>query len=237
VTLGRAYFDRATAGDTPAAREAARSSRRAFEDAIRLDSLNLEAREYLFTYHLVAPVNTGASRATARRLAAEMGRIHPAKGMWAELRLASSLGPDEAIRQAVMKAINLASGDTSGLVMATMASTAGSAQYPTMRETLVQMVYQRFPSDPRAWFQRARLWIIQAKNLGEAERVLMEYVALASMPPRSPSKATVMWWLGQGYEKEGRRADALATYRACGALQPTQSECIRDASRLSAGSR
>lgn len=240
VALGRAYFERASSGDTPATRQAARSSRDEFQRAIALDSLNLEAREYLFTFHLMAPASTGASRVTARRLAVEMGRINPATGMWAELRLASTIGPDEAIRAAVMKAMNLAgtSADSGGLVMATMAATAGSARYPTMRETLVQAAFSRFPGDPRVRFQRARLWITQGKQLAEAETLLREYLAMPTLPVRSPSKATVQWWLGQGYEKQGRIKDALAAYQVCAAMNPPLAECLRDANRLSAsGSR
>jgi tetratricopeptide (TPR) repeat protein len=240
VALGRAYFERASSGDTPATREAARQSRDAFQQAIVLDSLNIEAREYLFTFHLMAPASAGASRTTARRLATEMGRVNPVKGMWAELRLASTVGPDASIRAAVMKAMNLAgtSADSGGLVMATMATTAGSARYPTMRETLVQAIYARFSQDPRVKFQRARLWITQARQLSDAERLLQEYLAMPSLPARSPSKGTVQWWLGQGYEKQGRAKEALAAYQVCAAMTPPSAECIRDANRLSAsGSR
>jgi TolA-binding protein len=240
VALGRAYFEQASSGDTPATRQVARRSRDEFQRAIALDSLNLEAREYLFTFHLMAPASAGASRVTARRLAVEMGRINPATGMWAELRLASTIGPDEAIRAAVMKAMSLAgtSADSGGLVMATMATTAGNARYPTMRETLVQAVYSRFPNDPRAAFQRARLWVTQGKQLADAERILREYVASSNLPARSPSKGTAQWWLGQGYEKQGRVKDALAAYQVCAAMNPPLAECLRDANRLSAsGSR
>jgi TolA-binding protein len=240
VALGRAYFEQASSGDTPATRRAARQSRDQFQRAIELDSLNMEAREYLFTFHLMAPASAGASRVTSRRIALEMGRIDPVKGMWAELRLASTVGPDASIRTTVLKAMNLAGtpADSGGLVMSTMATTAGSARYPTMRETLVQLVFTRFPDDPRARFQRARLWITQAKQLADAEKLLMDYVAAASLPPRSPSRATAMWWLGQGYEKQRRKDAARDTYRACAALNPTLNECLRDANRLSgSGSR
>lgn len=236
LVLGRGYFDQGTAGDSPATRSAVRSARQEFEQAIQLDSTNLEAYEYLFTFHLVAPTTVGASRSSARRLASQMLRLDQIKGTWAQLRVAATLGPDSAIRAVVTRALPLAGSpaDSTGLVMATLASAAASATGATTRENLVALVYQRFPDDPRARFQRARLWVMEEAHLGEAQSLLEQYVSASQLPSRSPSRSMAQWFLARALEKQGKRADAIAAYERGSAMNPPCAECARDAQRLKA---
>jgi hypothetical protein len=236
LVLGRAYFDQASAGNTAQARSAARLARQEFDQAIQLDSTNIEAYKYLFTFHLVAPTSVGASRASARRVAAQMYRRDPIQGTWAQLRVAATLGPDSAIRAVITRALPLAGSpaDSTGLVMATLASTAASATGATSRENLVALVYQRFPDDPRVRFQRARLWVMVEEHLGEAQSLLEQYVASSQLPTWSPAPSIAQWYLARALEKQGKRADAIAAYERGSAMSPPCSECPGDARRLRA---
>lgn len=234
LILGRAYFDQASAGDTPKARSAARLARQQFDQAIQLDSTSIEAYKYLFTFHLVAPAAVGASRASARRVADRMYRLDPIQGTWAQLRIAAMLGPDSAIRGAVTRALPLAGSpaDSTGLVMATVASTAPSATGAASRENLVALVFQRFPDDPRVRFQRARLWVMEEQHLGEAQSLLEQYVASTQLPTWSPAKSVAQWYLGMALEKQGKRQEAVAAYERGTTMNPPCGECSRELRRL-----
>ena len=234
VLLGRAYFDLASGGASATSEAQIRRARSEFDTALALDSLNLEAREYLFTFHLTAPTNTGAGRATARRLAAQMFKLDRVMGTWARLRAAATLGPDSALRHAVTQALDVAgtAADSNGLVMATLAASAGAATGASMREELVALVYRRFPEDPRVDFTRARVWVQERAHLSEAEGLLAAYVDRPALPPMSAPRSAALWWLGQLYERLGRTKDALGAYDRATLAVPPSPEADRDARRL-----
>ena len=76
------------------------------------------------------------------------------------------------------------------------------------------------PSEPRLAYYRGVCGILAGARLNEAEQYLKSFIA--STPDRSewPSHAAAREWLGQLYEKQGRRVEAGEQYRSSIQMDP-----------------
>src|ERR1035441_853124 len=86
--LGRAYGRRAETSSIITAPGLANKARQFFEKAAQLNPVNLEAQSDLFEYYLEAPGFLGGGTGKASATAAQIARISPAEGCWAQAKLA-----------------------------------------------------------------------------------------------------------------------------------------------------
>src|ERR1017187_3671397 len=84
--LGRAYGRRAETSSMIPAPGLATKARQAFERAAQLNPSNLEAQSDLFEYYLEAPGFLGGGFDRAAATAAQIARISPSEGYWAQAR-------------------------------------------------------------------------------------------------------------------------------------------------------
>src|SRR5664279_4906624 len=82
--LGRAYGRRAETSSMITAPGLANKTRQFFEKAVQLNPANLEAQSDLFEYYLQAPGFLGGGFDKASATAAQIARISPAEGQWAQ---------------------------------------------------------------------------------------------------------------------------------------------------------
>ena len=86
--LGRAYGRRAETSSMVTAPGFASKARQFFERAAQLNPYNLDAQSDLFEYYLEAPGFLGGGFDKASATAAQIARINPAEGHWAQAKLA-----------------------------------------------------------------------------------------------------------------------------------------------------
>jgi tetratricopeptide (TPR) repeat protein len=226
--LGRAYGGKA---DREHSFFIAKKVKQAFEDAVRLNPSNIEARRDLEEYDLDAPWIVGGSKDEARAQVDAIAALDPVQGHLARaVFLASqSKKPDQAeaeYRQVLaakpkqidpyleVAAFYQRQGNSAGLD----AAIAGAAQISS--------------SDPRLTYYRGVSLVISSTNSSEAEEYLKSYIA--STPQRSdwPSHGSARDWLGRLYEAQGKRPEAAEQYRAALQLDPDLKDARNRLDRL-----
>lgn len=92
---------------------------------------------------------------------------------------------------------------------------ADSALVLERDRSAVQLIYGQaylaaHREHPVAAYHRARFWIIQGKELAEAERLLLAYLSGPELRSGASSRAGAHWRLGQLYDRLDREGDARA---------------------------
>ncbi len=123
-------------------------------------------------------------------------------------------------------------GDTAGYAVGTATSVVANVEDLALSERLVAQLYAAQPDDPRVSYAGARIWALQGQELDKAEPLLLAYVELPELPRFAPSHAGAHWRLGTVYEKQERKSDALARYRAAAEMEPDFRQAHEDAERL-----
>src|SRR5215471_19732839 len=106
--LGRAFGRRAETSSMITAPGFASKARQHFEKAAQLNPRNLEAQSDLFEYYLEAPGFLGGGQEKAALVAAQIARINPAEGHWAEAKLAEKRKEFFKAEQQLRSAIEIA---------------------------------------------------------------------------------------------------------------------------------
>ena len=234
LVLGESYLEKADAQGGLGALGTAKKGKAALERAVELDPDNLDAREWLMSYHLEAPGIAGGDKAEAARQVTEMVRRNVVRGRAAEMRVALASGDDYDVTYAFEQtlALLLAGKDSAGILRGSLFNAAQQAKKDAQKEKLTARLYAAFPDDVFARYARARLWVIQGKQLPDAAAVLQGYIALPQRPANGPSLGGAHWRLGQAYEKMRREPEALAQYRRAVELMPQFEDAKKDLDRL-----
>jgi tetratricopeptide (TPR) repeat protein len=232
--LGNAYFEKAGAAGGLGAMGPAKKGKEEVERAIALDPNNIGARQSLMEFHLQAPGIAGGDKAEAGRQATEIARRDPVRGASAKLRVALQSGDAYDVTYQFEQALRLltAGRDTTGLLRATLVSATQQVEKDAQKETLTARLYAALPNDPIVRYARARLWVVQGKQLTDAVALLQAYIALPDPPMGGASVGGAHWRLGQAYEKQGQGPEALAEYRRAVELAPQLEDAKKDLQRL-----
>lgn len=231
--LGRAYGQQA---DRERSFSLARKVKKEFEEAVRLNTSNLDARRDLEEFELQAPWVVGGNKDDAREQAAAIAAVDPVKG---HLALA------EYDREALKK--NELAANEYKLVLES--KVAGVEPYFEIAdfykdigkgaemESALQAAEKLKPADPRIGYYRAIQRILTGTQPSSAEPLLKAY--LANTPPRSdwPSHASARDWLGRLYEQEGKRQQAAEQYRAALELDPADKDAHAKLQKLEKNSQ
>ena len=216
--LGRAYGGKA---DRERSFFAARKVKAEFEEAVRLNGSNIEARRDLEDYCINAPGIVGGSRDEARAQVDAIAALDPAEGHLAmaeflkdaqrkpdlaELEYRAALDAKPKRLDAYFEAANFFVGQNKSAGLD--ASVSGAAELAG--------------NDTRMQYYRGVLNVISGADAAHAEQYLKSYIA--STPNRSdwPSHAAAREWLGRLYESQGKTAQAVEQYRASLQLAPNQ---------------
>jgi len=227
--LGRAYGG---AAEQARSLSLARKLKAAFEEAVRLDASNVEARRDLAEFYLEAPWIAGGDRGKAVKEVDAIAGLDPVAGY---LALASCSRHEKRLDEAdadYQRALNLRPARIGPYLEA-----ADFYEERAEAAKLAKAVEQGgrvAPGDVRLLYYKGVALLLANQTLVEADGLLRTY--LTSSPRRSdfPSHAAAQHWLGRLNECLGNIDAAEAAYRAALALEPGRKPSRDALSRLRA---
>jgi cytochrome c-type biogenesis protein CcmH/NrfG len=183
--LGRAFGRRAETSSPFTAPGFASKSRQMLEKAVMLDPGNREALGDLFDYYLEAPGFLGGGEPKAEALAAKVAKQDPAEGHYYQALLADRRKQYDNAEQHFRDALELAPKQVGRFLdLAKFLATRGKT---SESEALFDQAAKVAPEEPRVLFERASLYIKEHRKLGEARKLLEQYLK-SPLKPNDPSR-------------------------------------------------
>lgn len=184
--LGRAFGRRAEASSFMTAPGYAGKARDAFEKAVQLNPLNLDALSDLFEYYLDAPGFLGGGLDKAAALTSRMMDLSPAEAHWAQARLAEKRKEFGKAEQQLRRAAELAPRQAGRLIdLAKFLSKTGRYQES---DEAFQKAEAIDPGSPALMFARATAYIHSGRNIEVAKQLLRRYLDAALTPDDPPRR-------------------------------------------------
>src|ERR1035438_4765232 len=184
--LGRAYGRRAETSTIITAPGLANKARQFFEKAAQLNPVNLEAQSDLFEYYLEAPGFLGGGFDKAAATAAQIARISPSEGYWAQARLAEKRKEFGTAEAQLRRALEIAPQQVGRLIdLARLLTRRGRYQEADLSLAKAEQIA---PNSPRLMFARADLYIKGKRNLDVARELLKRYLN-STLTPEDPPRA------------------------------------------------
>jgi tetratricopeptide (TPR) repeat protein len=208
--LGRAYGGKA---DRERSFSLAKKVKKEFQEAVRLNPSNIQARRDLQEYDIDAPWIAGGNKDEAREQAEAIAALNPVEGHLAHAVLALELQKKPDIAENEYHEV-LKAKPTLMEPYVEAANFFVRQNKPAEVDATVQAAALVAPNDPRLGFYRGVSRVLSGTELPRAEEYLKSY--LASTPDRSdwPTHAAAREWLGRLYEAEGKNVEAAEQYRA-----------------------
>jgi len=217
LSLARAYGRAAQEASLLRKPGLAKNAHAAWSKAVELDPENLDAREDLVTFYLVAPGFMGGSVDKAREQAGEIGKRDAVRGAIARASIAMNQKDAAAAERIVQEAL------------------AKHPAEPRLRLSLGQFYQSQerwdaafevfdamLATDADNWdalYQVGRTAALSGKGLDRGAAALKRY--LGHTPDTdSPPIANAHYRLGMIFEKQGNKAGARAEYQAAIKLDP-----------------
>lgn len=230
LALGRAYARAAQDANVFRMPGLARRARESWDKAVALDPGNLDAREDLVGFHMMAPGLLGGSADEAGKHAAEIEKRDAARGAIARATIAQGskdlAGAEKILREALAKR----TADDKlrralGLLLQTEQKwTDAFALYDAM-----------LAAKPDAWdvlYQVGRAAALSGQNLDRGAAALARY--LGHLPaPDEPAVANAHYRLGMIRAQQNDKAAAKSEYEAALKLDPTLKEAKTALDKLS----
>ena len=227
--LGRAYGGQA---DRERSFSIARKVKKEFQEAVRLDPSNIEARRDLEEFCLDAPWIVGGSKDEARSQVEAIAALDPIEGHLARAVLDKDQGKIDLEENEYRQVLSTKPSHVEPYFDA--AEFFQRQNRPSDMQAVIQSAAAVSPNDARLGFYRGVLGVISGGAAqAQAEQYLKAYVA--STPNRSdwPPHAAAREWLGKLYEAQGKRAEAAEQYRAALQLDPGRKEARARLDKLS----
>src|SRR5450759_250823 len=184
--LGRSYGRRAETSSLITAPGLANKARQFFEKAAQLNPANLEAQSDLLEYYLEAPGFLGGGFEKASATAAQIARISPAEGYWAQAKLAEKRKEFSRAEAQLRRAVELAPQQIGRLIdLARLFTKQGRYQEADLSLAKAEQIA---PNSPKLMFAKADLYIEGNRNLNVARELLKRYLS-SSLTPEDPPRA------------------------------------------------
>jgi Flp pilus assembly protein TadD len=184
--LGRSYGRRAETSSMITAPGFANKARQFFEKAVQLNPANLEAQGDLFEYYLEAPGFLGGGLDKAAATAAQIARISPAEGYWAQAKLAEKRKEFGRAEAQLRRALEIAPQQIGRLIdLARLLTKRGRYQEADLSLAKAEQIA---PNSPKLMFAKADLYIKGKRNLDIARELLKRYLSSA-LTPEDPPRA------------------------------------------------
>jgi tetratricopeptide (TPR) repeat protein len=228
--LGSAYGNAAAGANILKQASLARKALAALEKTVELDANHLEARLALIQFYKMAPGIMGGSDEKALKEAAEIKKRDAVMGHAAYARIHRFDKKPELATKEYLDAIR--AQPASGKARDNYANhLIGLKNYKQAFEELETAAKFNPPYMP-ALFRIGALAVISESNYARGEETLKKY--LTSTPADDePQLGRAWYWLGQIYEKQGRKADAKASFANSLRLQPGAKDVTTAMKRVS----
>jgi tetratricopeptide (TPR) repeat protein len=220
--VARAYLAKAMESGVINAFRYARKGKGAYERALDLDSMNVEARLELCMFLVAAPGIVGGDRSEALRQAHIVERQDSLYGAYAWATVHEREEDLDKAEAALRRAVEL---DTSSTYYARYALgyfLERNGQYDKAVEVF-KGILENKPDELNAVFQVGKICVLTESDLDEAERCFKRYLEVEA-PPNAPSWAAAHWRLGMVYEIQGQLDLALAEVKKAVDLAPENKE-------------
>jgi tetratricopeptide (TPR) repeat protein len=225
--LGRAY-----GGGAEQARSfsLARKVKAAFEEAVKLDTSNVDARRDLAEFYLEAPWIVGGDRGKALKQAEAIARLDPVAGYLAHASYSRhEKRPDQAEAD-YQRALDLQPAHIGPYLEA--ADFYEEIAEATKFGAAVEQGSRVAPGDVRFLYYKGVALVLANQNPVEADRLLRAYLTTAARRSDFPSHASAEHWIGRLNESLGNIDAAEKAYRAALALEPGRKPSRDALSRL-----
>lgn len=185
--------------------------------AIAIDPDNLDAREFLVTFYLVAPGIMGGDDDKAREQANEIAKRDPVRGALARANVAADAKDNPAAERILKEAV--AKHPNEPRLQIALGLLYQSQQ---RWDAAFELYEAMLAADPNAWnalYQIGRTAALSGKRLDRGVEALKRYLGHPPEPD-SPPLANAHYRLGMIYEKQGTKPAARAEYQTAIKLDP-----------------
>jgi tetratricopeptide (TPR) repeat protein len=229
--LGGAYAQSAMDGGLFGGVSMAKKARAEFERAVELDADLLPARFALLEFYLGAPGLMGGSESAARAQAVEIAKRDAVEGHRSFATI------DVAAKQPELARAEYAA------MLREQPRSARAHYYYGLHLLLIDKHYTSATAEfetsakldtsyAAAWFQIGHSAALGGTNLARGEEALRHYLT-AKIGDDDPPYARAHYWLGTIYEKQGRSAEAKASYVASLRINAKQKDVAAAIRRVS----
>jgi len=228
--LGASYGQMAMKASIFSQMSLASKTKAQFDEAVRLDPNYLDARWGLMEYYMMAPGLVGGSEASAIEQANEIKKRDALRGHYAWAFIYGQQKKPDLARKEYVDAVREQPGSPKTHI-SLAAFYIGEKNYAGAT-TEVETAAKLDPNYMPVWFWTGRLAVATSSNYANGEAALRKY--LGYTPKRDePGLHRAHFWLGQIYEKTGRKAEAKASYEASLRLRPDQKDVTEALKRVS----
>jgi Tfp pilus assembly protein PilF len=201
-----------------------------FDLAVQLDPNHLDARMGLLQFYMMAPSFAGGSESKAMEQANEIKKRDALRGhrAWAVI-YGRQKKPDLARKEYVDAVREQPSSPKTHIALGTFyLGEKNNAAAATEFESALKADPNYMP----AWFWFGRGTVATESNYPRGEEALKKYLGHKPKPDE-PGLHRAHFWLGQIYEKTGRKAEAKASYATSLKLVPDQKDVTEALKRVS----
>jgi tetratricopeptide (TPR) repeat protein len=228
--LGNAYGSQAVKANMVSQVSLAKKTLAEFEKAVQLDPNNIEARFGLIDYYMRAPSFMGGGQDKALAQAAEVKKRESLAGHRAYARIYMRQEKKDAANKELVEAVR--EQPTSAKAHFFLGNfLLNEKQYPAAIHEYEQAVKLDSTFMP-PWLRLGQAIAQGGTNFARGEEVIRKYL---TYKPNfdEPQHLAAWYWLGQIYEKQGKRDAARAAYANAAKLAPGEKEIAAALKRVS----
>jgi len=213
--LGRAYGEKAASANPLSAASLAGKTRNQFEQAVKLDPSNVQARSDLAEYYTEAPSIMGGGLDKAREQASLMAKYDMAASHWIAFKIAEKQKQYDAAEQELQSAIQLAK-DPAQYWMNLASFYRKRSRLEDMQKAIAQAIAQPGKS-AEVYYNAASVLLQAGRDFPSALQYSKKYLDSGAMVEDAPA-FRAHYLQGQIYEKLGDKSAAASEYKASIAL-------------------
>jgi Tfp pilus assembly protein PilF len=228
--LGSAYGSMARNASFFSQASLASKTKEEFEKAVELDPNYLDAREGLAEYYTMAPSFMGGGHDKALAQAAEIRKRDAMKGHSVTAFIYSAEKKmDEAKKEYADEVKEFPKSPRAHLDFGLFYM--GEKNYKAASDEMENAMALDRAFMP-AYFRAGQLAVLSNTNLAHGEELLRKYLAYTPKHGE-PATARAHYWLGQLFEKQGKKAEAKASFATSLKLNPNQKDVAEALKRVS----
>jgi tetratricopeptide (TPR) repeat protein len=213
--LGRQYGEKAAASNPLFAAPLAKKTKDEFEQAVKLDPANVQARADLAEYYTDAPAIMGGGTDKARDQANQVAKYDQATSHWILAIVAEKEKRFPDAEKQLQEAVRVA--DNPAQYWMNLASFyRRHSQFDNMQTAMSQALAQPNKS-AEVYYNAASELLSAGKDLTSAAQYAKQYLGSKAMVEDAPA-FRAHYLLGQIYEKMGNKSEAASEYKASLAL-------------------
>jgi tetratricopeptide (TPR) repeat protein len=228
--LGTAYGSQAQKASLFGQASLAGKTKDEFEKAVELDPNLLDARYGLVEFYAMAPGIIGGSYDKAFAQAAEIKKHDPLMAHRAAAFIyAHQKKPDDARNEYLAEVRELPSSARAHIDLGVSYIVDKNFKAAVEEfETAVRVEPAYMP----AYFRIGQGAVLASSNYARGEEALRKYLTYTPKE-NEPSHARTHYWLGQIFEKQGKKAEARASFATSLKLNPNQKDVAEALKRVS----